>query len=78
MKHMHQKIGHAGHDEKLRAGANENVERTSCQYPKVFGGECQSHRKHDDAENYGLCRPSYPFEKVGHEEGKYGNGRNEK
>ena len=78
MKNVNQKVGNAGHDEKLRTGTNEDVQRTTRQNAEILCGECQAHRKHDDAEDDGLCRSTNPHEEVGHEKCNHCDGSDEK
>ena len=77
VEHMHQQIGHTGHDEELRTGTDEDIQRALGQDAEIVSGQRQSHRQHDDAKDNGLCGAAYPYEQVGHEECQYGDGCHE-
>ncbi len=71
MPYVYQEVGDAGHDDKLGTCSDEHVEGTLCQNLKVVGGEGQSHREHDDAENDSLCGSAHPVEGMWEEKSKH-------
>ena len=75
MEDTHQQPRHAGHDDELSAGADEDVQRTARQHAEILRGQRQAHRQHDDAEDGGLGVAPHPVEEGGEEEGENGNGR---
>ena len=56
--------GYERHDGELCHRTDENVERTFCKQTEIVGRKCKSHRKHDDAEDDGLCVSFYPFKQL--------------
>ena len=68
MPDVYQQVSHAGHDDELGAGSDEDVERSLCQNLEIVGGESQSHGEHDDAEDDGLCGSAHPVEGMWEEE----------
>ena len=78
MKHSHQQPSHTRHDKELCTGPYQNVEWATGKNAEIVGGQCQSHRKHDDAEYDGLRGSTNPHKEVGHKKRQDGNGYDEK
>ena len=71
MPYMNQRVGHTRHDDKLGTGTDENIERTLSQNLEIIGGQGETHRKHNNAENDGLGCSAHPVEGMWEEECKH-------
>jgi len=69
--YVNQGVSHTWHDDELGTGSDEHIQWTLSQNLKVVGGQGQSHREHDDAENDGLGCSAHPVEGMWEEECEY-------
>ena len=74
MENPNQYVCHAGHNEELGTGTNQNIMGAAGKKAEIVSCERKSHRQHDNTQNDGLRGTSHPQEEVGQEEGQHRNG----